>query len=121
MKILTYERLMRIGRRSGCHQMPERSFNINGRQFPICARCTGVLIGNIIAYTMFLIYALPMQFCFIGCVVMLADWLIQRLGIRESTNIRRLITGIIGGYALSTIYCTVIKYIISYLIHRIIS
>ena len=111
MKIITYERLMRLGQRSGCHQMPERSFNINGRQFPVCARCTGVLIGNVIAYAMFFIYVMPIWICFIGCFIMLIDWLIQRLSIRESTNIRRLITGIIGGYALSTIYCTVIKYI----------
>jgi uncharacterized membrane protein len=32
--------------------------------------------------------------------IMLIDWLIQYIKIRESTNIRRLITGIFGGYAL---------------------
>ena len=107
-----YERLMYIGKRSGCHQMPERSFIIKNKQFPVCARCTGVLIGNITAYIMFFIYVIPMRFCIIGCLVTLVDWLIQKFGIRESTNKRRLITGVIGGYALATIYCTAIKYII---------
>ena len=31
----------------GCHQIPERSFNYKGYQFPICARCTGILLGEI--------------------------------------------------------------------------
>jgi uncharacterized membrane protein len=107
---------MDIGRSSGCHQMAERSFSINGLQFPICARCTGVLIGNIIALAMFFFYTLPTVYCIIGCAVMFLDWLIQYVGIRKSTNIRRLTTGIIGGYTLTTIYCKVMIFIINYFI-----
>ena len=36
-------KLMEIGSYLGCHQMPERSFFINGYQMPICARCVGVI------------------------------------------------------------------------------
>jgi len=110
MKI--YKQLMRIGRWSGCHQMEERSFNFKGKPFPVCARCTGVLFGNISAFIMFLIYALPIWICLLGCLVMFVDWFIQYLKIRESTNIRRLITGIIGGYCLTTLWCMVIQYVI---------
>ena len=28
-----------------CHRITERSFVINGRQFPLCARCTGMYLG----------------------------------------------------------------------------
>lgn len=28
-----------------CHRLTERSFVINGRQFPLCARCTGMYLG----------------------------------------------------------------------------
>ena len=28
-----------------CHRITERSFTINGRQFPLCARCTGMYLG----------------------------------------------------------------------------
>ncbi|MCP4424758.1 MAG: DUF2085 domain-containing protein [Chloroflexi bacterium] len=28
-----------------CHRITERSFSINGRQFPLCARCTGMYLG----------------------------------------------------------------------------
>ena len=110
MKNILCQRLMAIGKYSGCHQMLTRSFCIKGYQFPICARCTGVLFGNITAYVVFLIYTLPLQFCIMGCAVMFIDWLVQYYDIRESTNIRRLFTGVIGGYALTTLYCMAIKY-----------
>ena len=29
----------------GCHQMATRSFFFKGFQFPLCARCTGILVG----------------------------------------------------------------------------
>lgn len=28
-----------------CHQRPERSFFLHGRQLPVCARCTGLYAG----------------------------------------------------------------------------
>lgn len=111
-----YQKLMSIGRDSGCHQMPERSFFINGKQFPVCARCTGVLVGNLVAYIMFVIYIMPLKFYMIGCAVMFMDWFLQYIDIRQSTNIRRLITGIIGGYSVTTLHCVVLKNIIQYMI-----
>jgi uncharacterized membrane protein len=29
-----------------CHQIPERSFHLLGRQLPVCARCAGIYIGS---------------------------------------------------------------------------
>jgi uncharacterized membrane protein len=28
-----------------CHQLPERSFFLEGRQLPVCARCTGLYLS----------------------------------------------------------------------------
>ena len=106
-----YQKLISLGKISGCHQLPERSFFIQSKQLPVCARCTGVLLGNIIAIIVFCFFR-PNWFWFVmGCTIMFMDWLVQYIGILESTNIRRFITGIIGGYSLTSLYVLGIKLI----------
>lgn len=114
-----YQKLMSIGKISGCHQIPDRSFFIKGKQFPICARCTGVLVGNIMACIGFFLFVPPLEFCVIGCAVMFVDWYIQYIKILKSTNTRRLITGIIGGYSLATLYCLLIRNVIELILLRL--
>ena len=115
MKITPYEFIMITGQLSGCHQMPERSFFCKGKQFPVCARCTGVFIGSLAGIVIYFIQPLPLWTCFLCCAVMFADWLIQRVGVRESTNVRRLITGIICGVGIWNIYLKLISFIIALL------
>ena len=31
-----------------CHQIPDRSFFLDGRQFPVCARCTGLYLSGLV-------------------------------------------------------------------------
>jgi uncharacterized membrane protein len=82
----------------GCHQLPERSFYFRHTQFPVCARCTGVIIGQV---TAILIAVLGIHTgAVVGLIMMApmgADWAAQYMGLRESTNTRRLITGLFGG------------------------
>lgn len=33
-----------------CHQIPERSFSINGQPIALCARCTGMYVGAMLAF-----------------------------------------------------------------------
>lgn len=94
---------MQWGARLGCHQKPERSFFINGYQFPVCARCTGVLIASTIACIVFIFKSISLKYCIFMCAIMFSDWFIQRIGIRESTNTRRLITGLVGGFGFMTL------------------
>lgn len=32
-----------------CHQRPERSFTLGGASLPVCARCTGLYVGALVA------------------------------------------------------------------------
>lgn len=91
-------RLMAIGHRAGCHQMASRSFFFRGYQFPLCARCTGILIGHILGAVLYFCkvrISLPMLFImWIPCA---ADGLLQRYTPYVSNNLKRILTGIIVG------------------------
>ena len=83
-----------------CHQIPERSFFFRGHQFPICARCTGILLGYIIGGLIALRYQhIPLEILILLLVPLGIDGCAQYLGFWESTNRRRLFTGILAGIA----------------------
>ncbi len=95
----------RVGDLSGCHQIPERCFKIHGYIFPICARCTGVIIGETISIILlFFNIKLHLYINVFLLFIMGIDWFIQHINILESNNIRRFITGIMGGFAIINIY-----------------
>jgi uncharacterized membrane protein len=81
-----------------CHRMPERSFAWRGRQFPVCARCTGILLGWA-CYPAFLfgLAALPLWAALALNLPVLVDGGTQAMGWRTSTNLLRLVTGLLGG------------------------
>ena len=84
----------------GCHARPDRSFYFRGRQFPICARCTGELVGMLLGIVIAICFGCP-DF-WVVCLMMLplvVDGFTQRLTAYESNNIRRLWTGILFGIA----------------------
>ena len=101
--------LQDIGDRSGCHQLPERSFTIKSYTFPVCARCTGVCLGQIAAIIAFLSgVRADLESCVLLLFIMGLDWLIQQIGWKESTNLRRFVTGICGGFGLFSLYIFII-------------
>lgn len=110
-------KLMKYGKKLGCHQKPERSFFFHGYQFPVCARCTGVIISGIISIPCFFIYRVSILTCVIFCIIMFSDWYIQYIKFKKSTNIRRLITGLLGGYGVSTIEWYIIYYFLFWIRH----
>jgi uncharacterized membrane protein len=93
-------KLMDLGERAGCHQKPERSFFYHGYQFPVCARCTGAILGYILAVPAYFLIGFLLPLSIAGILVLLADWLLQAVKLKESNNRRRLITGIMGGYGM---------------------
>jgi uncharacterized membrane protein len=111
--------LTEVGNQSGCHQLPERSFFIKDYQFPVCARCTGVLIGQAAAIIFSIIFKpISIKKAILMLSVMGFDWGIQEFKVKESTNTRRFITGILGGYGLFTLYIQLIQKILSKFVSR---
>lgn len=110
---------MKIGAKLGCHQRPDRSFFMHGYQFPVCARCTGVFIGQILSIIFFPDICLSMKTYIFLCIPMLFDWSTQYLGKRESTQPIRFLTGIAGGYALFSMELMLAKKIILLLGERV--
>jgi uncharacterized membrane protein len=95
--------LMRIGSKTGCHQMNDRSFSFKGYQFPVCARCTGLLLGQITGFLLSLFFIkcdIRLLFCLavFSTLLLGADGVGQLKKLWLSTNPRRFITGILCGY-----------------------
>lgn len=105
--------LMRLGQALGCHQREDRSFSFCGYQFPVCARCTGVFAGEIGGLVLF-ICGIRLSFLSIAALlfVMGLDWGIQRIGLLESTNPRRFLTGICGGIGTAFFYTRIFSLIL---------
>ena len=103
---------MRFGHNAGCHQRPDRSFFFRGYQFPICARCTGVLISYLASIPIYISCGGCYMISAFAAAIMFLDWVLQYIGILESTNLRRLITGIMGGYGIMTAQILLLKDII---------
>lgn len=85
----------------GCHQLPERSFFIKGYQFPLCARCTGIFIGYVIAiFLLILRIYIPVRFCIAFILLMGFDGGLQFFTQYVSNNLKRFITGCLYGAGL---------------------
>lgn len=98
-------RLIRRSCRLICHQKPERCFTVGGYLFPICARCTGILLSFTAALILLAMKVYVNRFlAVLLTLIMFVDWLIQFLEIKESTNRRRFITGLVGGFGMSYVF-----------------
>lgn len=90
-----------LPRFTGCHRRPDRSFRWRGGlPFPVCARCTGELVGMVLAAATAWLWQPPLWALALMAVPMVADGFLQLLTKYESTNLRRFATGLLFGYAL---------------------
>ena len=90
-----------------CHQLPERSYFIDGHQLAVCARCTGVYGGFTL---MLLLYPLigslknpdtpPRSWLMLATIPLVIDVGVNFLGFWQNTHTSRLLTGaLLGGVA----------------------
>lgn len=112
-KLKIWLKMMEIGARLGCHQRADRSFFIKGFQFPLCARCTGLLAGYVGALFLFHYIVIPYWAYGILILPMAVDGGTQYMGWRESVQPLRFFTGLLGGYGLLSIQIEGIKTLIS--------
>jgi len=88
-----------------CHRIPDRTFSIKGHYFPVCSRCTGIYIG---AFSYFIIaYLTPIKYtatliitATLITIPTILDGFTQLLGLRESNNLIRFLTGLPAGIGL---------------------
>ena len=105
---MLHDKLMVLGKWCGCHQLPERSLFIRGKQMPVCARCFGAFLGSLLALLTHWYIHLHICIMVALCVPMLIDWYLQYLELYHSTNLRRVITGLMCGYGLNRLYIAII-------------
>jgi uncharacterized membrane protein len=85
-------------------------FSIRGRSLYICARCSALLIGILLAliiqFNIFYIVLTPLTFlgAFVLSLPAVFDWSTQTLGLRESRNPFRALTGLLLGYAVGFVF-----------------
>ncbi len=94
----------------GCHQIAERSFFIKGYQFPVCARCTGIIIGEVafIIFTL-LSFRINIIFSLLFMIPLIIDGTLQLKTSYVSNNIKRLFSGMFFGFGFfSTVFCLII-------------
>ena len=87
-----------------CHQIPERSYFIEGHKLAVCARCTGIYAG--FAFTL-LFYPLlrslrntatpPRSLLILAALPLAIDFSLTFFGVWENTHTSRLLTGLLLG------------------------
>lgn len=95
-----------------CHRIPDRTFQIKGKYFPICARCTGVYTTLFIYYVAaaFIPITYSLNLLTMGILTIIpaaADGITQLYGLRESRNSLRFITGLLAGFGIGIVVKTI--------------
>ena len=87
-----------------CHQLPERSYFIEGHKLAVCSRCTGIYGGFTLTLLLFpLIGSLkntltpPRSWLLLAAVPLLIDVAVNFFGFWHNTHTSRLLTGLLLG------------------------
>ena len=97
----------------GCHRLPDRCFKINGEPMVICSRCFGILVAHVLVLIPLVLLKPSISYIPLGITLILPafiDGISQFKYKRESNNILRFITGVIGGIG----YLLILFFIITY-------
>lgn len=97
-----------------CHRLPERSFFWDGRQMPLCARCTGLYIGVFFSFCFFIWKKRlkgNLPFCtqaaagsMLALLPIAADGFCSYAGLWESSQLLRVLTGASAGAVMPALF-----------------
>ncbi len=95
-----------------CHRLPERSFFWKGKQFPVCARCTGIHVGYL-TFPLFLfsIFTLNIWWTMLLIIPTYLDGTVQAVTNWESNNILRVVSGVLAGIGSMSLVSIIGKFI----------
>ena len=87
-----------------CHGIPSRCLTLWNVPMPICARCAGIYAGffaGLAAYVVIRTDRLRALrwFAIVAVLPLALDGLTQASGLRESTNVLRIATGLLAAFA----------------------
>ena len=101
-----------------CHQLPERTLYLGGRYLPVCARDTGIYIGFLAVLFGLLFFKRlrgrslpkpPLIYLILALAFpMVLDAVGSYLGLFQTTNINRVLTGLLFGGAVPLILFPII-------------
>jgi len=91
-----------------CHQKIERTFSMDAFNMPVCSRCTGIYSGILLSLLVIILMerkikgelpSLKTVLAAVGIFLLMgAEVVLSTLGLIESDNIIRLITGLMTGW-----------------------
>ena len=89
-----------------CHQLPERSYFIDGHKLAVCSRCTGLYAGFALTLLLYpLIGSLkntvtpPRSWLLLATVPLAVDFSVNFFGFWQNTHTSRFVTGAVLGSA----------------------
>ena len=77
-----------------CHQLPDRSFFLNGRPLPVCARCTGLYLGGMIGFAVWCAWKIAWGWRPVSISPRAAIRLVIVAGVPTALSIGAAITGL---------------------------
>jgi len=103
-----------------CHQLPERSFVAGGVQLPVCARDTGIYLGFVLSFLLITVLerrrrasepapVWVLSLAVLMVCAMAVDGLTSYMGLRQTTNDIRLLTGLATGFGLTVIVAPILN------------
>lgn len=101
----------------GCHGEEKKCLHLNGKHLPLCARCTGAIIGHCAAILSSFFFTFNNSIYLITAallLIMFLDWWMQNNRKWYHSNFTRLITGILGGFGIAISIISICVKLIQY-------